>query len=145
MSPVLFDTAIFVYAAGRESPHRDPCRALLELAGAGSVSAVVSADLLQEFVHQRARKTGDRQLAVEQAHEIPGTCVVLDLTLQDAERALDLFAAHPELHARDAVFAAVALERNIRHVISPDRAFDAVPGFVRVDPLDAAAVAALGV
>ncbi|MGI8622240.1 MAG: type II toxin-antitoxin system VapC family toxin [Solirubrobacteraceae bacterium] len=145
MSPVLFDTAIFVYAAGAESPHRDPCRALLELAGAGSVSAVVSADLLQEFVHQRARKTGDRHLAVAQAHEIPGTCEVLDLTLQDAERALEVFEAHPELHARDAVFAAVALERDIRHVVSPDRAFDAVPGLVRVDPLDAAAVAALGV
>jgi len=143
VSPVLFDTAIFVYAAGGESPHRDPCRALLKLAGAGSVSAVVPADLIQEFVHQRARKTGDRQLAVEQAHEIPGTCVVLDLTLGDAARGLDLFAAHPQLHARDAVFAAVALERNIRHVLSPDRAFDAVPGLVRVDPLDADAVAAL--
>ena len=46
-------------------------------------------------------------------------------------------------HARDAAFAAVAPERDIRHVIAPDRAFDALPGLVCVDPLDAAAVAAL--
>ena len=66
-----------------------------------------------------------------------------DLTLADARTALELFARHERLQARDAVFAAVALERDIGHILSPDRAFDAVPELVGVDPMDSAPVEAL--
>ncbi len=143
MTRVVLDTAIFVYAVGGEHPCREPCQAIVERAGRGELSCVASADLLQEFVHQRTRRTGDRAEAVRQAQKVPAFCRVLDLTLADARTALDLFATHERLHARDAVFAAVALERDIGHILSPDRAFDAVPGLVRVDPMDADAVEAL--
>jgi predicted nucleic acid-binding protein len=99
---------------------------------------------LQEFVHQRTRRGIARAEAVAQARTIPAACAVVDVTLADATAALDLLARYPELDARDAVFAAIALQHGIRHVLSPDGAFDAVPGLVRVDPLDAAGVAALG-
>jgi predicted nucleic acid-binding protein len=143
MTRVVLDTAVFVYAVGSEHPYREPCRAIVERARLRLVSAAVSVDLLQEFVHHRVRRTGDRAEAVRQAGEIPLFCRVLDLTLADARAALDLFATHERLHARDAVFAAVALQRGIGHILSPDRAFDVVAGLVRVDPLDAAGVEAL--
>ncbi len=145
MIPVVLDTAVFVYAVGGEHPYREPCRSIVDRARLRFLSAVVSADLLQEFVHHRARRTGDRADAVRQAGEILSFCRVLDVTLAVARNALDLFATHERLHARDAVFAAVALERDIGHILSPDRAFDVVPGLVRVDPLDADAVEALTV
>ncbi len=140
---VLCDTAIFVYAVGTEHRYRDPCRAILASAARRELSGLVSADLLQEFVHQRARRTGDRAKAVVDAQAIPVSCEVLDVTLAVATRALELFASHSRLDARDAVFAAVALEHGVTHVVSPDGAFDAVSGLTRVDPLDADAVAAL--
>lgn len=143
MSRVLLDTAVFVYAVGRDSPFRAPCRSVLEQAADGVIAAAVTADLLMEFVHQRARRRGDRATAVRQAMEIPRAYLVLEPTLADARLALDLFARHPELHARDANLAAVALQRGIGHVVSPDEAFDVVPGLTRVDPLDAAGLAAL--
>lgn len=143
MIPALFDTAIFVYAVGGAHPYRSACRTLVGQAGRGEVRGHVTADLLQEFVFQRVRRTGDRATAVQRARDILSACTVLDVTLSDARLALDLYERHPSLDPRDAVFAAVALERGIRHVLSPDRAFDAVPGLVRVDPLDAGAVEAL--
>lgn len=144
MIDALLDTAIFVYAVGAEHRYRSPCRDLLTRAVDGRFAAAVSADLLQEFLHQRVRRTGDRDEAVRRTRDIPGTCRVLDVTAADARRGLELFAAHAGLHARDAVFAAVALQRGIDCVVSPDRAFDGVPGIRRVDPLDVDAVAALG-
>jgi len=143
MTPVVLDTAVFVYAVGGEHPYREPCRAIVDRARLRFLSAAVSADLLQEFVHYRARRTGDRADAVRQAGEIPSFCRVLDVTLADARAALDLFAKHKRLDARDAVFAAAALARDIGHILSPDRAFDDVPGLVRVDPMDTHAVEAL--
>jgi predicted nucleic acid-binding protein len=139
----MLDTAIFVYAVGGEHPYRDSCQVIIERAGRGELSCVASVDLVQEFVHQRTRRTGDRAEAVRQAQKVPSFCRVLDLTLADARTALDLFAEHERLDARDAVFAAVALERDIGHILSPDRAFDSVPGLLRVDPMDADAVDAL--
>lgn len=143
MTRVVLDTAVFVYAVGGKHPYREPCQAIVDRARLRFLLAAVSADLLQEFVHHRARRTGDRAEAVRQAGEIPLFCRVLDVTLDDARAALELFATHERLHARDAVFAAVALQRDIGHIVSPDRAFDDVAGLVRVDPMDTHAVEAL--
>jgi predicted nucleic acid-binding protein len=140
---VLADTAIFVYAVGAEDDHRRPCQVILERVVNGEIEAFVSADLLQEFVHQRTRRGVQRSEAVRQARRIVEMCAVLSITSADAAAALDLYDDHAALQARDAVFAAVALRNRIDHVLSPDRAFDAVPGLHRVDPLDAAAVEAL--
>ncbi len=40
---------------------------------------------------------------------------------------------------RDGIHAATALNHGIELVVSPDRAFDRVPGLRRVDPADAVA------
>ena len=141
---VLVDTAVFVYAVGEEHVYRDPCQDIVRRIGDRLLSAAITTDLLQEFVHQRTRRGIDRFEAVRQAARIPAGCVVLDVTAAAALAALELFQAHPGLDARDAVFAAVALEHGIARILSPDRAFDAVAGLTRVDPLDAGAMAGLG-
>jgi predicted nucleic acid-binding protein len=48
---------------------------------------------------------------------------------------LKLFEESPELQVRDALHAATALNRGIRLVVTPDRAFDELLGLERVDPL----------
>jgi predicted nucleic acid-binding protein len=55
-------------------------------------------------------------------------------TLEDIDRALDLFEAHSELGAFDAVLAAVAIGREAEALVSADRAFGLVPGLRWIDP-----------
>lgn len=57
--------------------------------------------------------------------------------------ALDLYASGAGLDPIDAVFAATALRSGIDTVVSADRAFEAIPGLRRIDPVDEPAVAEL--
>jgi predicted nucleic acid-binding protein len=139
----LYDTAVFVYAVGGTHAYRDACREIVARAGRRELAGEASADVVREFLHQRARRTGDREEAVRRARAIPHLCRLHDVERRDVPLALELFARHEELDARDAMFAALALNRGIGHVLSPDRAFDAVEGLERVDPLDEPGVAAL--
>jgi predicted nucleic acid-binding protein len=61
----------------------------------------------------------------------------------DVQRAIGLFETHADLDARDAVFAALALNRGIDAILATDHAFDEVDGLERIDPTDERAVAAL--
>jgi predicted nucleic acid-binding protein len=139
----LYDTAVFAYAYGAEHPYADPCRAIVDRAGAGELRGEASVDLLQELMHQRFRRTRDRARAAGEAAAAGELCLLHDVQRGDVLRALDLFAATERIGARDAVFAAVALNRGIPAILSPDRAFDEVAGLTRVDPADRSAVEAL--
>ncbi len=50
---------------------------------------------------------------------------------------------HPDLDARDAAFAALALNRGIDAILSTDKVFDEIEGLERVDPNDDRALATL--
>jgi uncharacterized protein len=128
---------------GGDHPHRQPCRAVVELAQAGRLLGDASPDLLQEFLHQRARRTGDRVSAVALTRDVARLCRFDYLTEADAVRALDLYDHYERLSARDAVFAAFALNRGIDTILSVDEDLDGIEGLTRVDPADRAAVEAL--
>lgn len=134
---------MFVYAVGTEHPYREPCRAVLRRAQAGQLTGEASPDLLQEFLHQRARKTGDRVGAAALTRDVARLCRFDQLTEEDARGGLDLFERYEQLSARDAAFAAFALNREIPAVLSVDRDLDGIAGLQRVDPADGAAVEAL--
>jgi uncharacterized protein len=97
---------VFVDAVGGDHPHREPCRAVIERARDGRLVGEASSDLLQEFLHQRVRRTGDRQGASALARAVARLCRFDELNWSDAMRALDLFDRYECLSARDAVFAA---------------------------------------
>lgn len=135
---VLFDTAVFVYAVGAEHPYREPCRRLLQPDEESGMSAEASVQAIQELLHQRTRRTGNRIEAVEVAGAMAVLCQLHDLTVHDLRLGLRLYSAAPRLEGRDALHAATALNRGIGTVVSPDRAFDDVPGLRRLDPIEAA-------
>ncbi len=143
MRRFLYDTNVFVYALGGPSAHREPCRRVLSMAEGGQLRGEACVELVQEFAHQRHRQTRQRDAAARGAERIARACILHPLEAEDLPLALRLFAATPGLHCRDACFAAVALNRGIDVILSADRAFDAVGGLQRVDPVDEAAVAAL--
>jgi predicted nucleic acid-binding protein len=137
---VLLDTAVFVYAVGVEHPHRAPSRALVRALAEQRMVGEASVELVQEFLHQRARRTGDRLDAVRRAEQVAALCSLHDVTPDDLRLALRLFGEHGELHARDAIHAATALNRGIGVIVSPDPAFDGVLGLRRL-PIEGAAAA----
>jgi predicted nucleic acid-binding protein len=139
----LYDTSIFVYALGREHPYREPCREIVRRAAAGDLQGEASVDLLQELTHQRARRTGSRPDAAKAARNIAKLAWWHPLEPNDVQRGIDLFESHDHLDARDAVFAALAINRGIDAILATDRAFDGIDGLERVDPTDERAVATL--
>lgn len=128
---------------GVEHPYREPCRAIVSQASGGELRGEASADLVQEFAHRRFIRTRDRATAVGDARRVAALCVLHDLRPADIPLALELYERSTRLSARDAMFAAVALNRGIDAMLTPDRDFDDVPGLERIDPADSAAVAGL--
>lgn len=143
MRRFLYDTSIFVYALGGEHPYREPCREIVRRAAAGDLQGEASADLLQELTHQRARRTGDRLGAATAARSVATLAWWHPVEPNDVQRGIDLFETHDELNPRDAVFAALAINRGIDAILATDRAFDGIDNLERIDPADERAVAAL--
>jgi predicted nucleic acid-binding protein len=139
----LFDTSVFIYALGGEHPYRDPCRAIMVMGAEGRLAGEASIELVHEFVHVRARRSGTRATAVVDARNIAATSRLHPVGQADIERALELWTEHERLDMRDAIFAAQALNRGLEAILSPDRGFDGIPGLERIDPADAKAVAGL--
>jgi predicted nucleic acid-binding protein len=89
------------------------------------------------------RRTGDRPGAAKAARNVAKLAWWHPVEPNDMQRGLDLYETHSDLSARDAVFAAVALNRGIDAILATDRAFEEIGGLERIDPTDERAVATL--
>lgn len=134
---LLIDTSVIMYAGGAAHPHREACRGVLQQVAAGTLDAVVSAEVVQEILHRFSR--GDRDVGARMARS------VLDLfgTLVPVDRALmaDIvarFSRDGGLSARDALHAATCAVHGLEGIVSVDRDFDGVPDVRRVSPEDLA-------
>jgi len=139
----LYDTSIFIYALGREHPYKEPCREIVRKAATGDLQGEASVDLLQELMHQRARRTGNRLDAAKAARSVARLAWWHPVEPNDVQRGIGLFEAHDDIDAHDAVFAALAINRGIDAILATDRAFDGIAGIERIDPTDERAVASL--
>jgi predicted nucleic acid-binding protein len=128
------DSAIPLYAAGAEHNLRSICRDLLLSISDGRWEAYASAEMLQEFMFHRLRITGDRQRVASETRSLAGLVTVLPFDQVVLEQTVQLVANTPGIRGRDAVHAATALVNGIDCIVSPDRAFNGVPGLVRLDP-----------
>ena len=130
----LVDSAVVVYALGADSPWRQACRQVLVQAGEQRIRAYASVEMIQELVHHRLRRSGDRALAVQQGRYASSLFTLLNFDREVLDLSLDLTERVPTVRGRDAVHAATALAYGIDRIISPDRAFDGIPGLTRLDP-----------
>lgn len=136
---VLLDTAVFVYAVGTPHDYRDACRRLLDPDVLLSYGGEASVQAIQELLHQRTRRTGDRIGSATVARAMAQLCPLHELTADDLRVGLQLFEQVPTLTGRDALHAATAVNRGIPAIVSPDTDFDGIDGLRRIDPIDAAA------
>lgn len=131
---VLIDAAITLYALGEPGPARDRSRALIDELAAGRGRAYASVEMVQEVVHHRLRRTGDRARAVRESGFVTGAMVILDFDREVLDLSLELIERVPTIRGRDAVHAATAIAYGIETIASPDAAFDGIPGLTRLDP-----------
>jgi predicted nucleic acid-binding protein len=129
----LVDTAVLAYAVGGSHPRRADCQAVVTAASSGRIELHASVEMVQEFVFHRMRR-GDRASAVRQGRDVAQLCVLHDFDTAVLHTALGLIADTDGLGGRDAVHAATALRHGLSMIISPDVAFDNLPGIRRIDP-----------
>jgi uncharacterized protein len=124
---ILLDTTVLVYAMGRDHPYRDPCRTLVAAVASGDLDATTTVEVVQEFVHVRARRR-DRAEAAELGRDYASLLAPLIApTGDDLRDGLALFEREPCLGAFDAVLAAAAVNAGVEAVVSADAAFAQVP------------------
>jgi predicted nucleic acid-binding protein len=142
LTRVYLDSNIVLYAIGEESRFRNPCRRLLQSVVNRDLVGETSVLTVQDVVHHRQRR-GD-VAPVAHGRDVLSICSVAHpLDTSVVRMALSLMDGRPGLGTADAIHVATALAHGIETVISADADFDAVAGIERVDPLDAARLAAL--
>jgi predicted nucleic acid-binding protein len=133
---IVLDTTVLVYAVGDEHPLREPSRGLVEAIADDRVEATTTVEVIQEFVHVRARRR-DRHDAADRGRELLRLLGPL-IAPGDAELALALrlFEENDGLGMFDAVLAATVMLSGADALVSADRAFATVRGLTHLDPAD---------
>lgn len=132
---VLLDTAVAAYALGAESRYRLPCVAILEASADDRVRGYASTEMIQELVYHRLRRGIDRRTVATAGRETSAVLTLLNFDREVLDLSLELIE-RTAIRGRDAVHAATALAYGIDTIVSPDRAFDGIPGLARVDPVE---------
>lgn len=137
----MLDTTVLVYALGADHPFREPCRQLIQAVADGTIEATTTAQVVQEFVHVRARRRGrtdGSRLGRDYADLLAPMPAV---SAEELRHGLMLYEANDALGAFDAVLAATAMAVRAT-LVSADTAFGAVSGLDHVVP-DPAGLATL--
>lgn len=131
---IVLDTTVLVYAVGAEHPLREPSRRLVEAIGAGRVDATTTVEVIQEFVHIRARRQG-RADAAKVGRNFAELLAPL-LVVQEAtvEAGLRIFERSKALGVFDSFLAATAIAGAADALVSADRAFSSVARLAHIVP-----------
>lgn len=131
---IVLDTTVLVYAKGADHPLRDPCRELIVAIAEERIEATTTAEVIQEFVHVRARRRDRGDAAALGRDYAELLSPLLHLTREQLDRGLALFETTPRLGVFDAVLAAAAIHSGAEALVSADVAFAELPGIAYVAP-----------
>lgn len=121
---VFVDTAVIMYAGGRDHPLRAPCQLLLRRIADQRLDAVTSVEVIQEILHRfTALRLPDIGAAMAR-DALDLFAPVLPVTHAVMRRMPDLVAHYPALAARDLVHAATCLHEGISEIVTPDEGFE---------------------
>lgn len=139
---IVLDTTVLVYAKGAEHPLRDPCRELIAAIAERRVEATTTAEVIQEFVHVRARRRDRADAAALGRDYAELLAPLLPVAHDELVRGLGWYEDGERLGAFDTVLAAAAAAAGAEALVSADAAFAELDGIAHVTP-DAAGVARL--
>jgi uncharacterized protein len=131
---LFLDSNIAMYVAGRDHPFKEPSLNLFRRTARGEVDAATDVEVLQEILyryhHTREIKKGFTVFDVV-LQSVP---LIFPILLEDLLRAKDLLFTYREIQPRDAIHAAVMINRGLKTIVSYDRHFDGIAGIERVEP-----------
>ncbi len=122
---IFVDTNVFVYAVGREHPHRDPARAFFAGASRNRTPLYTSAEVLQELLHVYLSVRRLRELDKALALASGAMTGIWSLEREDVDLARQLERLHPGLTARDLCHLASCRRRGVRRIETFDHALAA--------------------
>jgi hypothetical protein len=123
-----------MYAVGRPSQYRDPCRRILEALTEGKLQGIIDTEVLQEIAYRYyyiGRFKQAPQLIRDFATLISRVCAVEFI---DIAKMIELSQSYPEISPRDLIHVATATRNNVDGILSVDRDFDRIKEIKRVDP-----------
>jgi uncharacterized protein len=131
---ILLDTTVLVYAKGQDHLLRDPCRELLAAIADRRIEATTTVEVIQEFVHVRARRRGRCDAATLGRDYAELLSPLLSPTVDDLNAGLTMFERSETLGAFDAVLAACAARSGMRALVSADAGFAGLAEIRHVTP-----------
>jgi predicted nucleic acid-binding protein len=131
---ILLDTTVLVYAKGADHPLRDPCRELIAAIVEGKIEASTTVEVIQEFVHVRARRRDRIDAAALGRDYAEILSPLMTVTADDLLTGLAIFERNESLGAFDAVLAACAARAEVRALVSADVAFAGLAEISHVTP-----------
>ncbi len=138
---IVLDTTVLVYAKSADHRFRDSCRELIAAIAEERIEATTTVEVIQEFVHVRARRRDRSDAAALGRHYAELLSPLVGVTGDLLQRGLMLFEATPRLGAFDAVLVVTA-EAAGAVLVSADAAFAALPEISHIVP-DTAGIAGL--
>ncbi len=139
---IVLDTTVLVYAKGADHPLRDSCRRLITAIADRQIEATTTVEVIQEFVHVRARRRDRTDAAALGSDYVELLSPLLVVTAEHLRRGLSLFEQTQRLGAFDTVLAAAAIDCGASALISADTAFAEAGDLTHIVP-DAAGIATL--
>jgi predicted nucleic acid-binding protein len=141
---IVLDTTVLVYAKGADHPLRDSCRRLIAAIADRQIEATTTVEVIQEFVHVRARRRKRTDAAALGSDYVELLSPLLAVTVEHLRRGMSLFEQAQRLGAFDAVLAAAAIDCGATALISADTAFTEVSDLTHVVPDSAGVITLLG-
>jgi uncharacterized protein len=139
---IVLDTTVLVYAKGGDHRLRDPCRELIAAISECGLVASTTIEVIQEFVHVRARRRGRADAAALGRDYADLLSPLLTLTAAHLRQGLLLIERTERLGAFDAVLGAATASAGASALVSAETAFGQLPDVRHVFP-DSSGVAAL--
>jgi predicted nucleic acid-binding protein len=131
---IVLDTTVLVYAKGAEHALRDPSRRLIAAVAERELQATTTVEVIQEFVHVRARRRGRADAVALGNDYLDLLSPLLSVTGDHLRSGLSIFERSEQLGAFDAILAAAALSAGAQALVSADIAFAAVTTLPHVFP-----------
>jgi predicted nucleic acid-binding protein len=141
---IVLDTTVLVYAKGADHPLRDPCRRLIAAVTERTLQATTTVEVIQEFVHVRARRRGRADAVALGSDYSELLSPLLTITGEQLRHGLSIFERTEDLGAFDAILAAAALDAGAQALVSADKAFASLPVLAHVTPDELGVATLLG-
>lgn len=124
-----------MYTIGQAHPMKEVCRRVIVIARR-SGSFFTDAEVFQELLWRYHAQRRWRSMRPEvEALAIIMSGRIEAMQIEDVELAGKLADSYPRLAARDLVHVAIMQRVGSRHIVTADRAFDAVDWLERLDPM----------